>query len=104
MTQKTITEEEVEYVAGLARLDLSDEEKKRITKDLDGILEYFKDLANASTDDLEIINHYDLISNKKNHFRKDKVEDSEKEVRAGILDNFPDKDGDLLSVQSILTH
>jgi aspartyl/glutamyl-tRNA(Asn/Gln) amidotransferase C subunit len=102
MTQKAISTEEVKYTAGLARLELSDEKLKKITKDLGGILGYFKDLEEADTENVTKINHYDLVGKRKNHFRKDKVKQSDEELREGIRNNFPDRDGDLLAVESIL--
>ncbi len=100
---KIITIEEVKYTAELARLELSDEKLEKMTKDLGGILGYFKDLEEADTENVTKINHYDLISKRKNHFREDILKPADNNVKAGIKDNFPTKKDDLLAVKSILT-
>ncbi len=100
---KNITVEEVKYTAELARLEFSDEKLEKMTKDLGGILGYFEDLAEADTSQDIKINHYDFISDRKNHFREDDVIPAEERVREIIKDNFPARQDDLLSVKSILT-
>ncbi len=99
---KNITIEEVEYTAELARLEFDDEKLEKMTKDLGGILGYFEDLAEANTSQDIKINHYDFISERKNHFREDKIIPTEEKVREIIKDNFPEKQGDLLAVKSVL--
>lgn len=100
---KKISIEEVKYTAELARLELSPEKLKKMAKDLDDILGYFDDLAEADTSKKIKINHYDFISERKNHFRTDEVMPADKKVREGIKNNFPARQGDLLAVKSILT-
>ena len=48
-----ITEKEVRYVAGLANLNLSDDEIVRLRKDLDGILEHMDKLNEIDTEGVE---------------------------------------------------
>lgn len=48
-----LTETEVRYVAGLANLDLTDEEIGRMVHDLDSILEHMDRLAEINTDGVE---------------------------------------------------
>ena len=48
-----ITEKEVRYVAGLANLQLSEEEIARFQADLNGILEHFDRLSLVDTTDVE---------------------------------------------------
>lgn len=103
MTQKNITIEEVKYTAELARLELSDDEKKKLAGDLDNILGYFKDLETANTDNIKKLNHYKLISNAKNHIRADEIIKPAKGVHDRIKNNFPTKQGDLLEVKSVLS-
>ncbi len=100
---KSITIEEVKYTAELARLEFSDEKLEKMTKDLGDILGYFEDLAEADTSQDVKINHYDFISERKNHFREDEVVPAEEKTKEIIKDNFPEKQGELLAVKSILT-
>lgn len=52
-----LTREEVSRVAFLARLELSDDEKERLTTDLNGILEQFARLQELDTDDVPPTSH-----------------------------------------------
>ncbi len=45
-----LTKEEVEKLAELSRISLSDEEKDSIRKDIDGILSYIDQIKEASGD------------------------------------------------------
>jgi len=47
---KKISEKEVEHVAALARIDISEEDKKLFTKQFNTILEYFEILSELDTD------------------------------------------------------
>lgn len=47
---KRITEQEVEHVAWLAKIELSEEEKKRFTEQFNSILDYFKVVDEVETD------------------------------------------------------
>ncbi|MFN2464418.1 MAG: Asp-tRNA(Asn)/Glu-tRNA(Gln) amidotransferase subunit GatC [Candidatus Dormibacteria bacterium] len=48
-----LTLEQVNHVAELARLGLSDDEKERLTTELSKILEYIDQLEELDTDDVE---------------------------------------------------
>lgn len=53
MTKKIITKKEVEYVAGLAKLEFKEEEKEEFTSQLNSILDYFKKLNELDTERVE---------------------------------------------------
>ncbi|MDD2573367.1 MAG: Asp-tRNA(Asn)/Glu-tRNA(Gln) amidotransferase subunit GatC [Bacillota bacterium] len=81
-----ITKEDVEYVAGLARLELSGQEKEEFTKTLGNILEYVKQLEEVDTSSVQPTAHIlPLI----NVYRDDEVEPSTDRER--ILANAPEK-------------
>ncbi|OGI00012.1 MAG: asparaginyl/glutamyl-tRNA amidotransferase subunit C, partial [Candidatus Melainabacteria bacterium GWA2_34_9] len=48
-----ITKKEVEHVAKLARLELSEEEKERFTVQFSNILDYFNQLSEVNTENVE---------------------------------------------------
>jgi aspartyl-tRNA(Asn)/glutamyl-tRNA(Gln) amidotransferase subunit C len=48
-----ITEQDVSYVAGLANLDLTEEERAHMVRDLNSILEYVDKLSRLNTDKVE---------------------------------------------------
>ena len=84
-----ITKEQVEYVANLAKLDISEEEKEIFTKQLDNILSYMDKLNQLDTRDIDPTSHVLPI---KNIFREDEVKPSLPLEEA--LANAPDrKDG-----------
>src|SRR3990170_3136256 len=53
----------VDHVARLARLDLSDEERDRFTRQLAGLLEYFAALQQLDTEGVEPTSHVVNITN-----------------------------------------
>ncbi|MEM3561849.1 MAG: Asp-tRNA(Asn)/Glu-tRNA(Gln) amidotransferase subunit GatC [Candidatus Jordarchaeaceae archaeon] len=69
----TITKEQVEHVAWLARIELTEEEKQAFTKQLNEVLDYFKKINEIDTSNIEPTYH---IINLVNVLREDKVEPS----------------------------
>jgi len=68
-----ITRAEVEYVAHLARLEFSEDEKEKFTFQLNNILAYVDMLNQVDTTDIEPVSHAIALNNA---FREDVVEDS----------------------------
>jgi len=60
---KEITIEDVEYAARLAKLDLSEEERKSMTSQLRDILGYVAKLSELDTDDVEPTAHVLPVKN-----------------------------------------
>ena len=52
-----IEKKDVEYVAWLARLDLSEEEKDRFTRQLGQVLEHAEKIRSLDTEDVEPTSH-----------------------------------------------
>lgn len=52
-----VTLHDVEYIAQLARLSFTDEEKLRLTEELNTILGYMEQLNSVATDDVEPLSH-----------------------------------------------
>lgn len=92
-----ITKKDVEYVAGLARLEFAEEEKEMYTKTLNDILEYAEKLKQVDTDKVPPTAH---ILPVKNVFRKDEVAPSMD--REKILQNAPDKDKGCFRVPKVI--
>ncbi len=59
----TITRKEVEHVANLARLNLTEEEAERYTKDLNAILEFAAKLNELDTSDVPATSHATDVKN-----------------------------------------
>lgn len=52
-----VTLHDVDYIAQLARLSFTDEEKHRLTEELNTILGYMEQLNTVPTDDVEPLSH-----------------------------------------------
>lgn len=83
-----ITREEVQHVAKLARLELSESEEERMTGQMNGILEYMEKLNELDTKDVAPTTH---ATHLQNIFRPDQVRDSLD--RKDSLANAPGNDG-----------
>lgn len=66
----SITPEQVEYIANLSRIELTEEEKRLFTTQLDAILEYINKLNQCDTSSVSDIPHAALHTN---IFREDVV-------------------------------
>jgi aspartyl-tRNA(Asn)/glutamyl-tRNA(Gln) amidotransferase subunit C len=92
-----LTKSEVEHVARLARLELSEAEKDEFTGQLNEILNFVEKLNELDTSGIEPTAHAIPISN---IFRPDKTEPSLDTELA--LANAPDRIGDFFKVPKIL--
>ena len=89
----TINEETVRYVAALAKLTVSEEEKQEVAKDLKNILDYIETMNGLDTDGVEPMSHVLPI---KNVFREDEVTNGDQ--REVLLANAPKRIGDSFAV------
>lgn len=92
-----ITRADVEKVAKLARLQLSDAEVEEFTGQLGSILGYFEKLSELDTEGVEPLAHCLPISNV---LREDEPKESLGVERT--LANAPDTDGEFFRVPKIL--
>lgn len=81
-----ISDEMIEYVGILAKLELSEEEKEQAKKDMGRMLDYIDKLNELDTNGVEPMSHVFPV---KNVFREDVVEN--KDDRESILSNAPKK-------------
>lgn len=88
---------DVAYVAKLARLALSDEEVRRLGKQLDTILEYISKLNEVSTQTAEPMSH---VLPLENIYRADEVKPSLPTEEA--LKNAPSKEGTFFKVPKVI--
>lgn len=92
-----ITKETVRYTADLARIELSEDELRNFTLQLDRILEYVDKLRKLDISGLEPTSH---ALEMKNVYREDRVKASLPVSEA--MKNAPDKEGDLFKVKKII--
>lgn len=84
-----ISDETIEYVGILAKLELSEEEKEQAKKDMANMLDYIDTLNELDTSGVEPMSHVFPVNNV---FREDVV--TNEDDREGILANAPEaKDG-----------
>ncbi len=92
-----ITRNEVEHVANLAKLNLSEEELSRMTGQLDTILSYVAKLDELDTKDVVPTTHAFSINNA---FREDEIQESL--PRDEALMNAPKDNGESFVVPKII--
>lgn len=80
-----ISEETIEYVGILAKLELSDEEKEQAKKDMANMLDYIDTLNELDTSGVEPMSHVFPVNNV---FREDVVTNGDD--REEILANAPE--------------
>lgn len=84
-----ISDETIEYVGILAKLELSDEEKEQAKSDMGRMLDYIDKLGELDTTDVEPMSH---VFSVENVFRGDVVTNGDERER--LLSNAPqEKDG-----------
>lgn len=84
-----ISDETIEYVGILAKLELFEEEKEQAKKDMGSMLDYIDKLGELDTTGVEPMSHVFPV---KNVFREDVVTNGD--MREDILKNAPgEKDG-----------
>ncbi len=84
-----ITDETMEYISILAKLELSPEETKQAKKDMETMLQYMDKLDELDTTDVEPMSH---IFSTDNVFREDIVTNSN--AKTEMLFNAPEKTDD----------
>ena len=88
-----ITNELIDYIGELSRLELSAEEKEDAKKDLTDILNYMDKLNELDTTGLKEMTH---PFDESNRFRADEVLNEDQ--RSTMLKNAPDAKGDYFKV------
>lgn len=84
-----ISDETIEYVGILAKLELSDEEKEQAKSDMGRMLDYIDKLGELDTADVEPMSHVFPVQNV---FREDVVT-NEDEREQLLLNAIQEKDG-----------
>lgn len=84
-----ISDETIDYVGILAKLELSDEEKEKAKKDMEEMLDYIDKLNELDTSDVEPMSHVFPVNNV---FREDVVTNGD--GTKPTLANAPEKKDD----------
>ena len=83
-----LNKKEVQKIAQLARIEITDEEAEKYSKELTDILGFVEKLNGADTESVEPIAH---ITGARNVVREDKIIEYSDETKEGIINNFPEK-------------
>jgi aspartyl-tRNA(Asn)/glutamyl-tRNA(Gln) amidotransferase subunit C len=94
-----ITNKDVEYVARLARLELSAEEKENFAGQLESILSYIDKLSALDTRDVPPTSH---ALNLKNVWREDELKTCPEKIRQIMLNNAPEREEDFFKVKKVI--
>ena len=97
MAETKITMKEVDHVARLSRLELTDAEKERMRRELDGILSYIDKLRALDTEGVPPTSHAVPITNV---MREDEPRPSVPQDE--MLANAPDRSGEFFRVPKII--
>ncbi len=93
-----LTVYEVEQIATLARLELSDNEKELYAKQLSVVFDYIGMLKEVNTDGVpetcQVTGLEDVV-------REDKAINSGEEIKQKLINSFPEKMGKLLKVKAV---
>lgn len=92
-----VTREMIEYVAALARLNLTEEEKEKLTDEMGNIISYVDKLNELDTSNVPPTSHVKPVVNV---FREDRVESSYE--RDKILANAPSKENGCFKVPKVV--
>ena len=93
-----ITIKELEHVAQLARIDLTEEHKKSLVKEFDSILAYVDQLKEVKVSGAA----EDRVGAVKNVTRPDVVQTTSQEDRDGLLKEAPQRVGEFVAVKKII--
>ncbi|KRQ87536.1 Glutamyl-tRNA(Gln) amidotransferase subunit C [Caloramator mitchellensis] len=93
----SVDKKQVDYVAKLARLEFSEDEKEKFVQDFNNILQFVEQLKEVDTENVEIsITNYAAF----NVLREDKIEKSMD--REDALLNAPDKENGYFKVPKVV--
>lgn len=94
-----ISKKEVQHIAKLARLGLSEKEMEEMQKELSAILDYIKKLKEV---DISGVDFFISSGKLKNVMREDKEDEKSKLKNKKLLELAPEEKGGYLKVKQIL--
>ncbi|MFH1404520.1 MAG: Asp-tRNA(Asn)/Glu-tRNA(Gln) amidotransferase subunit GatC [Patescibacteria group bacterium] len=93
-----LDKEEIQKIAKLARLRIEESEIDMYKEQISSILEYVEKLQELDTNEVPELA---FASGDLNVFREDEAYACDSSTRDSIVDQFPQKQGDLLEVQAV---
>jgi len=96
----SLTPKQLEQIATLARLELSEPEKKMYAEQLSVVLDYISILNEVDTDGVE---ETCQVTGLEDVFREDKAIENSEEIKQKLINSFPEKMGKLLKVKAVFS-
>ncbi|OGY45700.1 MAG: asparaginyl/glutamyl-tRNA amidotransferase subunit C [Candidatus Buchananbacteria bacterium RIFCSPHIGHO2_01_FULL_39_8] len=93
-----LTKKEVEHIAYLARLGLTEEEKGKFAEQLSSILDYVEQLKEVDTKGVEPTAQ---VTGLESVLRPDEIVEVSREVKENLLNNAPEKEDNLVKTRSV---
>lgn len=97
--ENKISTKEVEHIADLARIELSEAEKKEFAGQLSDVLGYVEQLKEVDTEGVKPVSQ---VTGSVNVLREDVIKGSDEKTRQGMISNFPDRDEDYVKVKQVI--
>ncbi len=93
-----ITPQDIEKLATLSRIKVTDSEKADLAKDIGSVLKYIDQIKEATGD----MDSTPIPGAVHNVYREDIVKDSSPEERERLLAEAPQREGDFVAVKKII--
>jgi len=93
-----LSSEEINHLAELSRMELSDKEKKKFGEQISSILDYLDKLRAVDTKDVPPTAQ---VTGQKNIWREDEIKSCDEATRKRLLDNLPEREGDLMKTRAV---
>lgn len=93
-----LSPKEIEDVAELAKLHLTEEEKERYAEELSVVFDYVEKLQEVDTEGVEITSQ---VTGLQDVVREDEIKDISKEKKQRLIQQFPQKEGKMLKVKAV---
>lgn len=93
-----ITFKEVEHIAELARIELTEEEKRKFSGELSDVLGYVKQLGEADTKNIEPVSQ---VTGLVNVLRDDVAENCGEDAKGIMIKNFPEEKNGYIKVKQV---
>ncbi len=96
---KKISLKEVEHIAELARIELTEEEKKKFSDELSDVLSYVEQLQEVDTKNVKPVSQ---VTGLVNVVREDVAEDFGEDSRKIMIENFPEEKDGCIKVKQVM--
>lgn len=93
-----LTKDEIQSIATLARLELTEDEKKMYADQLSAVIDYIGMLKEVDTSNVE---ETCQVTGLEDVFREDMVIDPDPELKQQLIKSFPENTGALLKVRAV---